>query len=57
MDLDLGPQTINHLCEYSFHGNVEMEAQRGDAQERMESIGHPLEAFDSVRMEDSGMVD
>ena len=56
LDLDFGPKTIDHLCECSFHGDMEIEVSYGGVQERMESIDSTLEEFSSGRMEEGGMV-
>lgn len=37
-DLDLDLKTIDHLCEYSFPRDMEMEARYGDVWERVESM-------------------
>ena len=49
LDLDFGPKTIDHLCECSFHGDMEIEVSYGGVQERMESIDSTLEEFSSGR--------
>lgn len=58
LDLDLGPNTIDHFCEYSFRGAIiEMGAGFSNVQEWVRSIDCALEEFGSERMEEGGMMD
>lgn len=58
LDLDMGPKTIDHFCEYSFCGDIiEMEAGFSDVWDWVRSIDYALEEFGSERMEEGGMMD